>query len=102
VAYQIKNDLDDWQPDQWNKLTFGADLLQNRPTLLRAMAEFPIDSQKESVQFIFEQFQQTGVFDKAQQLITRCADKAYTVAKMIDHIPLRNLLYHFIELIAET
>ncbi|MDR2754884.1 MAG: polyprenyl synthetase family protein [Planctomycetaceae bacterium] len=102
VAYQIKNDLDDWFPDRLNKQTFGADFTQNRPTLLRSLANFNLNPQHNSIQEIFEQFQKNGVFEKAQQLIKRYADKAREVIETIDHVPLQQLLFHFIETIAET
>ncbi|MDR2117880.1 MAG: polyprenyl synthetase family protein [Planctomycetaceae bacterium] len=102
VAYQIKNDLDDWLPDRLNKQTFGADIIQNRPTLLRALANFNINQQHDSIQNIFEQFQKNGVFENARQLIKRYAQKAREVVETIDHVPLQQLLLHFIETIAET
>ncbi|MDR1964224.1 MAG: polyprenyl synthetase family protein [Planctomycetaceae bacterium] len=102
VAYQIKNDLDDWLPDQRNKKTFGADAVQNRPTLLRAIADLNPNTQHDSAQDLFERFQKTGVFEKARQLIGRYADKAYNVSETIDHASLQQLLFHFVETIAET
>jgi len=38
VAFQILNDLKDWESDQENKKSIGADLLGGRPTLLLALA----------------------------------------------------------------
>ncbi|MDR2441498.1 MAG: polyprenyl synthetase family protein [Planctomycetaceae bacterium] len=101
VAYQIKNDLDDWLPDRLNKQTFGADYIQNRPTLLRVLANFNFN-QHNSIQDIFEQLQKNGVFEKARQLIRRYANKAREVIETIDHVPLQQLLFHFVETIAET
>jgi geranylgeranyl pyrophosphate synthase len=38
IAFQILNDLKDWQGDQDNKLASGLDILGGRPTLLWALA----------------------------------------------------------------
>src|SRR5262249_4901434 len=38
VAFQILNDLKDWQTDEDNKLLAGQDVLSARPTLLLALA----------------------------------------------------------------
>src|SRR5207249_1489047 len=38
IAFQILNDLKDWEPDSDNKLLAGQDVLAGRPTLLLAMA----------------------------------------------------------------
>lgn len=38
VAFQILNDLNDWQGDQHNKLLAGGDALGGRPTVLFALA----------------------------------------------------------------
>ncbi len=38
VAFQVLNDLDDWQGDSHNKLLAGGDVLGGRPTVLWALA----------------------------------------------------------------
>ena len=38
IAFQILNDLQDWQGDDFNKLTLGGDVLGGRPTVLWALA----------------------------------------------------------------
>ena len=38
VAFQILNDLNDWQGDDHNKLSAGGDILGGRPTVLWALA----------------------------------------------------------------
>jgi geranylgeranyl pyrophosphate synthase len=46
IAFQILNDLKDWQDDQDNKLSAGLDTLGGRPTLLWALALESLDSQR--------------------------------------------------------
>jgi geranylgeranyl pyrophosphate synthase len=99
VAFQIKNDLDDWLPDRLNKRVAGNDALNQRPTLLRALAA--LDDEQLSAPELFVKYQEIGVFDKARRLITKYADKARESVTMTDHPPFRRLLLHFVETIAE-
>lgn len=51
VAFQILNDLKDWQGDDDNKLTAGDDLLKGRPTILWALAlESLSDTEREELE----------------------------------------------------
>ena len=80
IAFQILNDLQDWQGDDFNKLTLGGDVLGGRPTVLWALAleGLEADDRRELEQLVaegeatpavFKQiralFQQAGVFEKA-------------------------------------
>lgn len=99
VAFQIKNDLDDWHPDQGNKRRAGADALSDRPTLMRSFVGSELkDSQ--SLEQIRDRFRRSGAFDKAWRLVEKYAHRARETAMEIDHPALRRLLLHFVETIA--
>jgi geranylgeranyl pyrophosphate synthase len=91
VAFQIKNDLADWQTDGANKVVAGGDALQNRPTLLRSLAN-GTGMQSLSVQEMYDMFVRQGVFEQADKLVRQFSDKAYETVQVIDHQPLRELL----------
>ncbi len=101
VAFQVKNDLDDWQPDRLNKRIAGGDMLNHRPTLLRALAGNVLDGPQQRLEDAFLKLHESGVLDKARKLIRRHAEKARETAEEIDHIPFRRLLFHFVDTIAE-
>jgi geranylgeranyl pyrophosphate synthase len=101
TAYQIKNDINDWFPDDENKQVAGNDAVQNRPTLLRALAKIPLDEDGVSAQEIYKRIRSSGAFDKARQLITKSADKAREIAEAAEPPAFRQLLLHFVEALAE-
>lgn len=45
VAFQIQNDLADWNPDAFNKRTAGTDVLSARPTILWALARQRLEAE---------------------------------------------------------
>ena len=80
IAFQILNDLQDWQGDDFNKLTLGGDVLGGRPTVLWALALEGLEdddrreleqlvAEGEATPAVFEQirrlFQQAGAFDES-------------------------------------
>src|SRR5262249_52185029 len=86
VAFQVLNDLKDWEGDQDNKLLAGQDVLAARPTLLLALAlegstledraellsllHKPVsESSKDTVAQVRALFDKARVFDKADKLI---------------------------------
>ena len=84
IAFQILNDLQDWQGDDFNKLTFGGDVLGGRPTVLWALALEGLEADErreleqlvaegEATPAVFRQirglFHQAGVFEKALKLV---------------------------------
>lgn len=91
VAFQIKNDLDDWQPNNNNKRTVGGDIRRNRPTILRAFFDDDIDPSNESFEDIQQRFQQAGVFEKVESLWKKHITKAKETATEIDHSDLKRL-----------
>ena len=90
VAFQILNDLGDWQGDDHNKLLAAGDVLGGRPTvlwalaleglgdedreeLLRIVAERPLDVDKLSR--VRELYQAAGVFEKAARLVDKYQER---------------------------
>jgi geranylgeranyl diphosphate synthase, type II len=116
VAFQILNDLKDWDGDTDNKMIAGQDVLAARPTLLLALAlegstpagreellallengrtgVAPAESVVERVRRIFAA---TQVFDKAEKLIEKFRAKAEAIADDIEPTELRELLYYLVD-----
>ena len=116
VAFQILNDLKDWQGDQDNKLSAGFDTLGGRPTFLWALAleglsEVDrnellslIDSADEPstrVARVGQLYQQAGVFDKAHQLVDKYQERAERTADEVQPESLRRLLYYLVDTVLE-
>jgi geranylgeranyl pyrophosphate synthase len=112
VAFQILNDLKDWQGDDDNKLVAGQDVLAARPTLLLALALeglSPPDREallttlqrperdRNSVERVRRQFTQAGVFEKAEALIDKYRARAEGIADGVEPIELRELLYFLVD-----
>lgn len=117
VAFQILNDLKDWEGDNNNKLEAGADTLQGRPTLLWALAldalgeeqkvelhrlatdaEMPASERLARVRQLYEQ---ADVFEKAHRLVDKHQDRAEKIADEIQPDELRRLLYYLIDSVLE-
>ncbi len=119
IAFQIKNDLDDWTPDTNNKQIAAQDVLRGRPTILGAFAleslggkdrEFlqenlgasqSDDSTPRNDADILERtrelYETAGIFDKARLLIDKYGQRAEEITDKIQHPPLRELLRHLFE-----
>ena len=123
VAFQILNDLKDWQGDQDNKLLAGQDVLAARPTLLLALAlegSTPEDRAEllsllpsskptgessslrdsESTETVFRVralFDKARVFDKADKLIEKYRARAEAIADDVQPTELRELLYYLVD-----
>jgi geranylgeranyl pyrophosphate synthase len=115
VAFQILNDLKDWQGDADNKLVAGQDVLAGRPTLLLALAleglkaesrdellsllngprgESPQMAVVERVRRLFED---ADVFDKADQMVEKFKARAEAIADEVEPDTLRELLYFLVD-----
>jgi geranylgeranyl pyrophosphate synthase len=124
VAFQILNDLKDWQGDDDNKLLAGQDVLAARPTLLLALAlegSTPADREelltllnrpqvpggaqpardsaeaRELVERVRRLFQRAQVFDKAEKLVEKFRTRAEAVADDVAPTELRELLYYLVD-----
>jgi geranylgeranyl pyrophosphate synthase len=111
VAFQILNDLKDWNGDGDNKLLTGQDVLAARPTLLLALA---LDSSEHdelaallagehglSPEALVERvrllYTRAGVFVKANALIDKYRAKSEAIADEVEPVELRELLYYLVD-----
>lgn len=118
VAFQILNDLADWQGDSHNKLLGGQDALAARPTLLLALAlegSTPVDraellgllagqgpdDREVKLARVRVLFTRAGVFLKAEKLIEKYRAKAESIADEIEPVELRELLYYLVDTVLE-
>ncbi len=116
VAFQILNDLKDWEGDTDNKLITGQDVLAGRPTLLLALAlegSAPADRQEllallqahgsrpvgfeEVADRVRRLFDRAGVFEKAEKLVEKSRARAEAVADEVEPTELRELLYYLVD-----
>jgi len=112
VAFQILNDLQDWDGDDDNKLLAGQDILSGRPTVLVALAleTLPGEDRQRLLHLLSQPnatvdrlatvrrwLERTGVFDRAQQLVQKHRARAEAVADEIQPDTLRELLYYLVD-----
>jgi geranylgeranyl pyrophosphate synthase len=116
VAYQIINDLKDWDGDDNNKLVRGQDVLSARPTLLLALAmekataaqtrelrEILADAEKcecaiHRVRQIYGAHQ---VFEQAETMVRKYRERCEAVAASATPDALRELLTFFVNTLLE-
>ncbi len=118
VAFQILNDLKDWNGDHNNKLEAGGDTLQGRPTLLWALGlegQSPEGRQEllsladkdcdmptaERLARVRKLYEEAKVFEKAQRLVDKHQDRAEAIADEIQPEEMRRLLYYLIDTVLE-
>lgn len=115
VAFQILNDLKDWDGDDDNKLIAGQDVLAARPTLLLALAlEGSTPAEREELLGLLQRgpdkdaaadtlgrmrqlFTQARVFVKAEKLVEKYRTRAEAVADDVQPTELRELLYYLVD-----
>jgi geranylgeranyl diphosphate synthase, type II len=116
IAFQILNDLQDWEGDDFNKLTLGGDVLGGRPTVLWALALEGLDeagrgdlerlvAEGDATPEVFAKvrrlFQRAAVFEKALELVDEHRGKAERVADELTPEALRRLAHHLIETVLD-
>lgn len=116
VAFQILNDLKDWQGDKDNKLSAGLDTLGGRPTVLWALALEGLPGEKREellqqvratadgasrVDRVQQLYREAGVFDKAHRLVDKYQARAERIADEIEPESLRRLLYYLVDTVLE-
>ncbi len=118
VAFQILNDLKDWDGDTDNKLLAGQDVLSARPTLLLALAlegAAPADreellallaskherTKEELIARVRILFTRAQVFAKAEKLVEKFRAKAEVIADEIEPTELRELLYYLVDTVLD-
>ncbi len=113
IAFQILNDLGDWQADNHNKLIAAGDVLGGRPTVLWALALEGLSATGRErlealaatnppteaiVRQVRQLYDEAGVFDKAERLVRQYESQARAVAEQIQPPELQRLL----EYLADT
>jgi geranylgeranyl pyrophosphate synthase len=113
VAFQIVNDLDDWDHDQPNKRSRGTDVLGGRPTVLWALAleGLPNRARRElesvvaglaedeeaTIARVRQLYHEADVYDKAAGLVGKHRQRARQAADEIEADELRHLLHYFVD-----
>ncbi len=117
VAFQILNDLNDWEGDDHNKLSAGGDILGGRPTVLWALALEGLSPVRQNellglmasdctrsmpatelrLARVRELYHEAGVFEKASRLIEKHRERAEKIADEIRPEELRALLYYLVD-----
>ncbi len=131
VAFQVLNDLKDWQGDGDNKLVAGQDVLHARPTLLLALAleglnptdraallellnrrpavdarpdPMPEQTAAQAIQVVSEArrfFTRAQAFEKAEKLVEKYRARAEAVADEVEPAELRELLYYLVDTVLD-
>ena len=122
VAFQILNDLKDWEGDSDNKLVAGQDVLAARPTLLLALAlegSTPASarncwrlaasvrerrvgaSRNGNVARVRALFDKAQVFAKAEKLVEKYRARAEAIADEVEPAELRELLYYLVDTVLD-
>jgi geranylgeranyl pyrophosphate synthase len=112
VAFQILNDLADWDGDDHNKLAAGGDITGGRPTVLWALALEGLSpagreellaltdgtrSVPATLSRVRQLYEQAGVFEKATRLVEKHQERAEKIADEVQPEALRALLYYLID-----
>ncbi|HEV3263613.1 MAG TPA: polyprenyl synthetase family protein [Gemmataceae bacterium] len=124
IAFQIRNDLNDWTGDANNKVLAGQDVLSARPTLLLALAlegsgpaerqellslvgqlqagrAGPATEVEAALTRVRQIFTRAQVFDKAEKLIEKSRARAEAVADEVEPSELRELLYYLVDTVLD-
>lgn len=118
VAFQILNDLADWQGDQHNKLQPGGDILSGRPTILLALAlqsltgsdrerllaivsgEVDLDGDQR-LRAATELLNKARVVDQANLLIDKHHARACEIADSVENPSFSRLLNYLLDTVLE-
>jgi geranylgeranyl pyrophosphate synthase len=118
VAFQIINDLNDWQGDAHNKLSAGGDVLAGRPTVLLALALAGLSpaeqeellsmvdrredlSDLQRLHRVEELYRKADVFEQARRLIDKHQQRAIEAADSVSNQPLQQLLRYLVDTVLE-
>jgi geranylgeranyl pyrophosphate synthase len=114
IAFQILNDLKDWQGDSDNKLAAGCDVVGGRPTLLLALALKGLDDDQQrellelvssdpspptGVRRVHALYSKAGVFQRAHCLVDKHQRRANAIADNLRPDELRRLGHYLIHMI---
>jgi geranylgeranyl pyrophosphate synthase len=118
IAFQILNDLDDWDEDQPNKRHSGTDVLGGRPTVLWALAleglspdgrrsleallRDPPADDRATLHGVRQLYEEADVYQRAARLVAKHRQRARDTADEIQSDQLRHLLHYFVDAIVPT
>ncbi len=112
IAFQILNDLKDWQTDDDNKLASGLDALGGRPTLLWALAYAGLpeplreelllltestSDPAEKVSRVHALYESAHVFEQAHELVERHRREAVKITEKLWPESLQRLLRYLLD-----
>lgn len=113
IAFQVQNDLADWQAQDENKMVSGNDFLTRRPTLLWALARhlmgnsfveliremetLELSAARRHLSTIRSVFQERGVFATAARILERERSRAIEATEAIPHEPVKTFLRYLAE-----
>ena len=110
-AYQVGNDLEDWEEPAGNQREVAADVATRRPTMLRALvlqagggprlialegADLPPEALAESVRALYAEL---GVFGQAEALVRRLRERALDLTAEVQPPALAELLRFLVRVI---
>ena len=118
VAFQILNDLGDWQGDSNNKLVAGGDVLGGRPTLLWALALANLNDEEQQellglsaadcplssamrVSRVEQLYRRANAFEQARKLVDKHEQRALEAAAQIKSEPMQRLLVYLVDTVLE-
>ncbi|NQT11522.1 MAG: polyprenyl synthetase family protein [Planctomycetes bacterium] len=118
IAFQILNDLDDWDDDQPNKRHSGTDVLGGRPTVLWALALEGLSPEPRhalealltdpdlddhaTLGRVRQLYLEANVYHRAARLVAKHRQRARDAADEIQPAQLRHLLHYFVDAIVPT
>jgi geranylgeranyl diphosphate synthase, type II len=97
-AYQLLNDLDDWNAKNNNKVCSASDVLAGRPTLLQALAlqagpdAGRLKAAAGDADSLKALYQELGVFEKAEALVRKLRERATELAENTPNRALGDLM----------
>lgn len=112
IAFQVLNDLDDFETQSGNKVVSARDVIAGRPTLLLALAleglkgpdrQALVDvignkaGATSTLAVVRRLYEKAGVFEKAEKLVEKFKAKAEALADEVQPESLRELLYYLID-----
>jgi geranylgeranyl diphosphate synthase, type II len=118
VAFQILNDLNDWEGDEHNKLLAGSDVLGGRPTLLWALALATLNevdqvellslaspdcelTPEQRIVRVEQLYRKARVFDQAHRLIDKHEQRALEVVRSLDCEALQRMLLYLVDTVLQ-
>jgi len=109
VAFQILNDLKDWERDEENKKSIGGDLLGGRPglspelrtELLSLVQPTQTMSDEKRIMRARHLYFEAGVFETAYKLVDKHQQKAEEIADQMENEELRRLMYYVVDTVLD-